>query len=71
MVAYSWPRIFSVRSPSSRPPNQSCEPFGSSSKPSMRCDLALIPGKHLRMTFGNVSSHTDERSALAWCLTNR
>src|ERR1700761_5257023 len=57
--AYSEPRIFSVRSLSSRPPNHSSEPPGNCTNESDLFSSYLTSGKHSFMTFGNVSITLD------------
>ena len=54
-VANSRPSSFSVRSLSSTPPNTICEPFWSVAIRSVFCRSYCTPGKHSRITFGNVS----------------
>jgi hypothetical protein len=60
MVANSMPRIFSVRSLSSSPPNHSCAPFSNVANQSVLSSLNATPGNASRITLGNVSSTTDD-----------
>ena len=62
------PRIFSVRSLSSSPPNQISLPFSNVAYQSDLLTLCLTPGKHFSITFGNVSSTTED---LMWMNRNR
>src|SRR5262245_45783545 len=55
MVACSWPKTFSVRSLSSSPPNQTCEPLRNCANQSDFCTSAFVPGKHIDIIFGHVS----------------
>src|SRR5512137_2404980 len=63
-VAYSWPRIFSVRSLSSRPPNHTSLPLGRVAYQSVLLIGALTFGKHSSITLGNVSRQIDCFTAL-------
>src|SRR5574343_610744 len=58
------PRIFSVRSLSSSPPNQIWLPFSSSANQSVLFIVYRTPGKHSFITFGKVSRTTDDLTAL-------